>query len=97
MATQSQHQKFCETCGQPLNGQVTVSVAPWLSFKSACRYLGVGRTKLRSLINEGSLKNYRLDGQLRFHRRDCDALILRGLPYSKLNRSQQKAINELAV
>ncbi|NQT97734.1 MAG: helix-turn-helix domain-containing protein [Candidatus Marinimicrobia bacterium] len=96
MATQSQPQSYCPACGQPLNGQVTVSVASWLSFNSACRYLGIGRTKLRRLISEGRLKYYRLDGQLRFHRRDCDALILFDKPHSNLKRLQKQKINELA-
>ena len=70
-------------------------VSPWLTFQECCEYLRVGRTKLRALVENSRLKVIRLDGQMRFLRKDCDAFMLYEKPYQRLTRPQKAAIDEI--
>lgn len=70
-------------------------VSPWLTFQECCEYLKVGRTKLRELVEDNRLKVIRLDGQMRFLRKDCDAFMLYEKPYQRLARPQKAVINDI--
>ena len=70
-------------------------VSPWLTFQECCDYLKVGRTKLRELVENNRLKVARLDGQMRFLRKDCDAFMLYEKPYQRLTRPQKAVIDEI--
>jgi len=70
-------------------------VSPWLTFQECCNYLKVGRTKLRELVEDNRIKVVRLDGQMRFLRKDCDAFLLYEKPYQRLTRPQKAVIDEI--
>jgi len=87
--------KFCVSCGQLLFGQALQTKSPWLSFKNACTYLGIGKTKLRRLITQGRIKHYRIDKIIKIHQHDCDAFLMFEKPFNKLTRPQKLTVNEL--
>ena len=71
------------------------NISHWLRIKDACAYLNIGKTKLRQLINEGRLKHYRLDGQIRIHQRDCDSLLIFEKSFNKLTRPQKQTVEDI--
>ena len=72
-----------------------VLASPWLTFQECCDYLKVGRTKLRELVENNRIRVVRLDGQMRFQRKDLDAFMLYEKPYQRLTRPQKAVINEI--
>jgi len=70
-------------------------VSPWLTFQDCCNYLKIGKTKLRKLVKDNRIRVVKLDGQMRFHRKDCDAFMLYEKPYQRLTRPQKAVIDEI--
>ncbi len=70
-------------------------ISPWLTFQECCEYLKIGKTKLYQLVEDNRIKVVRLDGQLRFLKKDCDAFMLYEKPYQRLTRPQKAVINEI--
>ena len=70
-------------------------VSPWLTFKECCVYLRIGRTKLHKLVEDNRIRVVKCDGQMRFHRKDCDAFMLYEKPYRRLTRPQKAVIDEI--
>lgn len=73
--------------------------SPWLDISAASAFVGCGKTKMRELVDEGSIPaaNIGLDGcrrSLRIHRRDLDRWMKFGSK-RRLTKSEREELREM--
>ncbi len=49
----------------------------WLSTKDVARFLSVSENAVRIMVCRGIIPSFKLNGRLRFRKKDCAALVLK--------------------
>lgn len=71
--------------------------SPWMTKEETCKYLKIGKTKLNDLVSSGKLRALRVDGLIRIHKRDIDALMMFQKQLRKLTTPQRREVQKLSV
>ena len=61
-----------------IEGLLVQQNSPWLDFNSACKFLGIRKTKMKKLVDELGIKIYRFGsgGHPKFLKRDLNSKII---------------------
>ena len=66
---------------------------PWMKVREVSSYLKLGETKVRELINKGTIPHKRIDGSIRVHKKMLDMSIYLGKNI-EVERTSEKEIEE---